>query len=256
MASVTIREDIPSDSPVAGKRRKIIVGLDFGTTNSGKLRAWFNYRDLRLRSIGFSYVTSDETYVDKIEVNKIWDYGGNLGKAPSAIAYAVDNPDEKFQTEIKWGFEAQGLNAYVWTKLLLGKDSRSENVIDTGLRDLYGDKFMNTPPGKGPKEVVTDYLTGLYACVETRLKARSEVAFQLSPLEIWVTVPAMWTDAAKNATREAVLAAGFGSRPSDTVNVISEPEAAALTVMTQRTGLGALTELEVSGCLSKIFSIC
>jgi hypothetical protein len=253
MASAIIREDTSSfSSPVAEKRRKIIIGLDFGTTNSGKLREWFDRRGIRLRSTGFSYVTSDETSVDKIEVNTIWDYGGNSGKAPSAIAYAAHNSGEEFKTEFKWGFEAQGLKACLWTKLLLGKDLRSESVIKTSLRDLYGDWVLKTPAGKGPKEVVTDYLTGLYACVEARLKARSEVAFKISPLEIWVTVPAMWTDAAKSATREAVLAAGFGSRPSDTVNLISEPEAAALTVMTQRTGLGALTELEVSGYLSKV----
>jgi hypothetical protein len=200
--------------------------------------------NLQLRSAGFSIVTSDETNVDKIEVNQIWPSGRNTGKVPSAIAYPVDNANENL-TKIQWGFGVDCLTAYMWTKLQLGEDSRRENLISSGLLELYNDRSLTQPRRKGPKEVVTDYLTELYKWLETRLKARDEGLFNISPLEIWVTVPAMWTDAAKNVTLEAVRAAGFGKRPSDTVNMISEPEAAALAVITQQTGLGAITNLEV-----------
>lgn len=180
-----------------------------------------------------------------IEIIRQWPTGPVVGKVPSAIAYPADNPDEGM-SKVRWGFETRGLNAYLWTKLLLGRDARREGLNDPGLRKLLGKGLLTLPPGKGPKEVVTDYLSELYKWLEERLTARDEVLFKISPLEIWVTVPAMWTDAAKVATREAVLAAGFGSRPSDKVNIITEPEAAALAVMTQRVGLGAISGLDVS----------
>lgn len=53
----------------------------------------------------------------------------------------------------------------------------------------------------------------------------------------------MWTDAAKNATIEAAQLAGFGSRHMDSVHVITEPEAAALSVLMPRVGLGSISGL-------------
>jgi hypothetical protein len=50
---------------------------------------------------------------------------------------------------------------------------------------------------------------------------------KITPMEFWLTVPAIWSDEAKAATRAAAKAAGFGSRPGDEINLIPEPEAAA-----------------------------
>jgi len=147
---------------------------------------------------------------------------------------------------VRWGFDTKGLKACLWTKLLLGGDSRQTDLDDPALRELRSQEgVFHIPAGKQAKDVVTDYLRELYAWLEAKLKRLDERLFDISPLEIWVTVPAMWTDAAKVATREAVIEAGFGSRPGDSVNIITEPEAAALAVMTQRVGLGAISGLEV-----------
>jgi molecular chaperone DnaK (HSP70) len=183
--------------------------------------------------------------VGDIQIINQWPTSSGKGKIPSAIAYPEDNPYDNM-SGVRWGSDTKGLHSYLWTKLLLGKDSRSDDLDITRLRQLLGKGFVTLPQGKGAKDVVTDYLRELYKWLVVRLTVQNEVLFRVSPLEIWVTVPAMWTDAAKNATREAVLAAGFGSRPSDTVNIITEPEAAALTVMTKRDGLGAISGLEVS----------
>lgn len=37
----------------------------------------------------------------------------------------------------------------------------------------------------------------------------------VTPIEYWITVPAIWSDEAKIATRQAAMFAGFGSRPID-----------------------------------------
>jgi molecular chaperone DnaK (HSP70) len=54
----------------------------------------------------------------------------------------------------------------------------------------------------------------------------------------------MWSDAAKATTIEAAQAAGFGSRSIDSIHIITEPEAAALSVLMPRVGFGSVTGLE------------
>ncbi|KAH8665032.1 hypothetical protein BGZ60DRAFT_432284 [Tricladium varicosporioides] len=227
------RPYVPTENAVPSNkayenRLKIIVGLDYGTTNSG-----------------ISYVTSDQTSADKIEVIRQWPNGpGTIGKVPSVIAYQSENSDEGL-TEDQWGFSANGMKSYLWTKLLLGKDSRSSNATqDSKLKDLYRNGFCTLPPGKTAKDVVTDYLSGLYKYLIERLQRHDETTFRITPMEFWVTVPAMWTDAAKTATIEAAQAAGFGSRLMDSIHIITEPEAAALAVLMPRVGFGTVTGLE------------
>jgi hypothetical protein len=186
-----------------------------------------------------------------IDVVRQWPAGPTSCKAPSTIAYPEHNPDEDLE-QVAWGFGTRGLEACLWTKLLLGGDTRKEGLGDTRLKKLLGKALLRLPEGKGAKDVVTDYLRELYKELEKNLTKRDERLFKMSPLEVWITVPAIWTDAARTATREAAIAAGFGSRPAersrpaDSVNIISEPEAAALTVMTREVGLGAIFDLDVS----------
>lgn len=134
----------------------------------------------------------------------------------------------------------------MWTKLLLGKDSRTRESEHSKLKDLYGNGFCTLPPGKTAKDVVTDYLRGLYKHLEEKLQRHDDLVFRITPMEFWITVPAVWTDAAKMATIECAKAAGFGSRRMDEIHIITEPEAAALTVLMPRVGLGAVTGLEVN----------
>jgi Hsp70 protein len=160
------------------------------------------------------------------------------------LAYLDENTDEGID-ENQWGFDAVGLKSYSWTKLLLGKDSRSSVSENGKLKDLYGNGFCSLPVGKTAKDVVRDYLQGLYKHLIARLQRHDDLTFRITPMEFWITVPAMWTDAAKKATIDAAQGAGFGSRLMDTVHIITEPEAAALSILMPRVGLGNVTGLEV-----------
>ncbi|KAL6364534.1 hypothetical protein LRP88_01937 [Fusarium phalaenopsidis] len=51
--------------------------------------------------------------------------------------------------------------------------------------------------------------------------------FDNLPVDFWLTVPATWSDTAKQLTIDAARDAGFASRPHDRVRLIAEPEAAA-----------------------------
>jgi len=165
-------------------------------------------------------------------------------KVPSVIAYRSENIDEKME-EDAWGFSATDYNSVQWTKLLLGKDPRSSAVQGTTKT------FCTLPPNKTAKEVVSDYLQGLYKYLIERLQRHDETTFNITPVQFWITVPAMWSDAAKTATIEAAQAAGFGSRMMDTIHIITEPEAAALTVLMPRVGFGAVTGFDV--CISDLW---
>ena len=132
--------------------------------------------------------------------------------------------------ENAWGYEVlPGMTSYSWTKLLLDKNALESESDDPGLQQAIAEGVMRLPRGKQAKDVVTDYLRGIYqmfmsAIVKTL--GGSDI-LQITPMEFWLTVPAIWSDEAKSVTRAAAKAAGFGSRPGDEVNLIPEPEAAA-----------------------------
>ncbi|KAF4536091.1 Heat shock protein HSP73 [Lasiodiplodia theobromae] len=195
-------------------RLKIIVGLDYGTTFSG-----------------ISYVTSNEVNIDKIEVINQWPgTSETVSKVPTRMAYASENKNFYIN---KWGFAVtSGMESYLWTKLLLDRGTTVAELDDPALKDLFGKGMLKLPRDKTAKDVCTDYLMGLYDyMVSVLCKKYSPEVYAVTPIECWITVPAIWSDAAKDATRSAALKAGFGSRHFDKVNIIPEPEAAALAAL-------------------------
>lgn len=81
-------------------------------------------------------------------------------------------------------------------------------------------------------QVCADYLKALHEhMVQTLCKKFGDRVYANTPIDLWLTVPAIWSDSAKDATRSAAILAGFASRSFDKVFVISEPEAAALAAL-------------------------
>ena len=54
---------------------------------------------------------------------------------------------------------------------------------------------------------------------------------EVTPIEFWFTMPALWSDKSQHTTRVAAQRAGFGSRPKDTIRMITEPEAGVIAAM-------------------------
>ncbi|GME37476.1 hsp70 family protein [Neofusicoccum parvum] len=199
---------------MSDNRLKFIVGLDYGTTFSG-----------------ISYVTSNESSIDKVEVINQWPgISDTVSKVPTRIAYAAENKNINID---KWGFAVtSSMESYLWTKLLLDRTATTTELDDPALKDLFGKGMMKLPHDKTAKQVCTDYLNGLYNyLVSTLCKRFGSEIYAVTPVECWITIPAIWSDAAKDATRSAAISAGFGSRPFDKVNLITEPEAAALAAL-------------------------
>ncbi|KAF9629605.1 putative hsp70 family protein [Lasiodiplodia theobromae] len=205
------------------ERYKLIVAVDYGTTHTG-----------------ISFITTNNTDVDKIEIINEWPGSSEVAfKVPSKIAYQSENPHLDFD---HWGFNAKpNMNSYTWTKLLLDRNIRLTDFDDSKLEDVFGCGMMRLPPNKSAQEVVTDYLKAIYRYLTEQLSKhfRKEV-FDATPMECWLTVPAIWSDAAKAATRAAAIKAGFASRRGDEVKIITEPEAAALAALKPHVGRNAL----------------
>lgn len=184
--------------------------------------------------------------IEDIEVMSQWPgFPDIVWKTPSKMAYASENP--RLNAD-QWGYAVPfGSRSYTWTKLLLDKDARLTEYDDPTLKDLFGDGMLRLPPGKRAPDVCQDYLHGMYLYLVSTLEKRfTPQLFRVTPMECWITVPAIWSDKARSLTRKAAIKAGFGSRLFDVVNVISEPEAAALTVLKPHIGETATDPFKVS----------
>lgn len=134
-------------------------------------------------------------------------------KVPSEIAYGeqVDQP--------RWGLQIRGEEEHLQCiKLMLDERQALPNYVSQS--DL---KAQLLRKGKNAQSVVADYLSQLWKHAKTVLERRWPF-MSTTKLEIILTVPAVWSDAAKDATLVAAKRAGMGNN----ITLISEPEAAAV----------------------------
>ncbi|RAL13363.1 Hsp70 family protein [Aspergillus homomorphus CBS 101889] len=214
----------PPDLGTNTADRKIIVGIDYGTTFTGA-----------------SYVSSRGTTLNDITVINTWPGNARsidtVVKTPSRIAYASEN--DKAARDL-WGYQvAPGMKAYSWTKLLLDKNMPLTEYDDVALEKDLQAGILNLPAGKTAVDVAADYLNHIYQHIKYTLARHiTQVDLDITPLEYWFTVPAIWSDQAKDATQSAARRAGFWSsvaRPHDRLYFITEPEAAAVTALKKYT---------------------
>jgi hypothetical protein len=185
--------------------------------------------------------------MDDVEIINVWpESPGPSSKVPTTIAYAKENTHYNLK-EDHWGFSVRGgMKSYLWTKLLLDKASLKGKFDDKGLKDYFGSGLMTLPMGKSAQDVCTDYMRHLYKHLCSRLEKKG-VRWKVTAMEVWITVPAIWSDSAKNSTLEAAKTAGFGARPflGDSISVITEPEAASLTILKPKLDLSRIDLMTV-----------
>lgn len=94
------------------------------------------------------------------------------------------------------------------------------------------------PPGKSEIDVAADYLFKLRQATRNQLQKTLGEVFNREERNIryFLTVPAIWNDAGKAATRAAAIQAGFLRDENDNrLTLVTEPEAAAM--FCSKTGL-------------------
>jgi molecular chaperone DnaK (HSP70) len=105
-------------------------------------------------------------------------------------------------------------------KFLAGLESLS---ID----DLDSEDEEEPPeyPGKSPVEVVADYLSEVRKHAWSKLEVKYGTLFKTLTKELVITVPAVWSERAKDLTLKAVTKAQFDVSK---ISIVTEPEAAAV----------------------------
>ncbi|KAF4961796.1 hypothetical protein FSARC_10092 [Fusarium sarcochroum] len=192
------------------KKDKVVIALDFGTTYSG---------------VAYCFCNSSK----KPDVRPVLDWVGLEGrtqpKVPTVVAY-----DPKEKSSFKWGGQLTWRDDHVQgVKLLLDPDQTRpsylpSNNIKSELRKLP----------KDPVDVAADFIEAMYKHAMTKIESKVPRDYlKLCQKSFVLSVPAVWSDKAKERTIQAAKKAGVYP-----VALIKEPEAAALyTFMTQERAL-------------------
>ena len=170
-------------------------------------------------------------------------------KVPTRLAYSKENNDLHNNA---WGYEVEPkMTSCSWTKLLLDINAKDRTYDDPNLQRAVDQGMLHLPPDTAAQQVCSDFLKELHAYMTSRMvKQASSAIVAATPVDCWLTVPAVWSDQAQMATKLAAQAAGFGSRPQDTINIISEPEAAAIAALKKYQGSNAYNPIRVSALIA------
>lgn len=190
-------------------------------------------------------MTTDKTRLEDINIITSWPgEQGTSSKTPTRIAYGRENSSPSN----KWGFQVHPkLCSYSWTKLLLDKNATASDHDDPSLSRMAKEGVLQLPSFRDASGVCEDFLREVYTYVSEKLRQEmTTTTFENTPMECWITLPAIWSDEAKDATLSAAKKAGFGSRIGDEVFTITEPEAAAIATLKSFANPGALNPLKAS----------
>lgn len=151
-------------------------------------------------------------------------------KVASRIAYARDNPPFSMSSSC-WGFEIHpDMKACSWTKLRLDSNAELAKFDDEALRKVASQGISHTTSGKEPVDVVADYLQHVLNYAWRIIRQELGVPLNRFAIDLQFTVPATWSQKARELSERAVTRAWCDKRPQDTLTLMSEPEAAAEVV--------------------------
>jgi hypothetical protein len=175
--------------------------------------------------VSFCETTDTGALGKDIEVVKDWPSASKIGtkeKVPSEIAQ--DDPT-------KWGaLIPPNVRRHVWTKLEL--DTVQGGEVTKILREL---SLGSHGPSQKPVDIIADFLAHVKDQLIKNLDRQyGKKVWRTLPITLVVTVPAVWSDSAKNSTLQAVYKAGFDTTFFPMLKrtmLTTEPEAAAIYTM-------------------------
>jgi hypothetical protein len=154
-------------------------------------------------------------------------------KVPTEISYSEVAPQDDSTSSlestakpaqiIKWGFQFKPEETRLrCIKLFLDRSQKLPHFVSPLDTAAQLRKYNKTV-----MEAVSDYLGEIYKhTMETLTRRYGETFMSLTKVQFVLTVPAVWSDSAKDATLKAAEKAGMGKRHE--LQLISEPEAAAV----------------------------
>jgi serine/threonine-protein kinase ATR len=198
--------------------RRIIVSIDFGTTYSGV--AWAD--TTRVSRLVCPCTSRHSTNLHQPDVQHVvtsWPAVGSSKSSPK-----VPTELRKVANGWQWGFqipESAKRSKYFKLFVCLLWSFQSLGLISNPCRKL-DDTGQITKDGESAQDLTKVYLSCLHAHFVTILEARlSPSVVRSTPMDFVVTVPAIWSPAAKQATERAAAMAGFCGHQR--IMLISEP---------------------------------
>ncbi|EPS31105.1 hypothetical protein PDE_06060 [Penicillium oxalicum 114-2] len=155
--------------------------------------------------------------------------GLDFGTTFSGVAWALDDGCPTSQKvpsvfyydgwKMRWGYQVNDCQAAIHGVKLL---------LDDNLKYSYGpscrSKKLLQSIGKDVTEAAGDYVREIVSHAKNVLHHRFGKALESMDLQFFMTVPAIWSDKAKDATMQIACQAGIAQK---NLYMISEPEAAA-----------------------------
>ncbi|KAF9114567.1 hypothetical protein BGX30_006540, partial [Mortierella sp. GBA39] len=192
-------EDVRAQPPQPEGDYPVVMAIDFGTTFSGVAFA--------LKADG--------------EVHDVTKWPRHLAQYPKTPTLSLYKKDSK--KILDWGHAA---------RLAMLKPAAKDYTLLRKFK-LQLDETLAAAPlenGATALQAVTDYLKKLHGYVMMELMKGMLKSFEPGQFQYCLTVPAMWSDAAKNTMRQAAIGAGLIQEgdPPNRLTLISEPEAAAM----------------------------
>ncbi|KAF9575281.1 hypothetical protein EC968_003633 [Mortierella alpina] len=208
--------------PVGGEY-PVLVAIDFGmspgTVNENKGDRSRGQFESGTTFSGVAYAFKSNG--DVLEMTT-WPHQANLyGKVPTVSAYSKEN--DRMHS---WGYAAKAA--------MLTPNSRNLDLLQKFKLFLDNDLAPYLPPLPrtiNPQNAISDYLRAVHTHAITEImKNAGGQAFDQQHVQYCLTVPAMWTDAAKGVMRQTAIQAGLiqPSDPPHRLLLVSEPEAAAM----------------------------
>jgi hypothetical protein len=200
-------------------------------------------RKTTLKHTGVSFCETSDTSASQVGIQIVQDWPashtriGTAEKVPSEVAYLTDG-------SIEWGAKIPPhAQRYIWTKLELDRPKSGEaETIRQEIAALGGDM-------RHPVTITSDLLAKVKDHLILNLdREYGKELWRTLPITLVVTVPAVWSDAAKDRTLQAVSQAGFNQREFPQLKrtvTTTEPEAAALYTIQSLAGSVKDDQMEI-----------
>lgn len=214
--------DTPGEAPPTGNEAKeLVVAIDFGTTYTGVAYTTSNF----VINDATQPMTRAETktFLNGVELVKEWPTidRATLDKIRTALAY-----DKVTGTVAAWGYRVKDSHDTQVTHFKLGLETHAKQHYDGYL----GETNWQHPslPQKTAVQFTADFLRVVHKYLKDDLLPTKRFGthyYNSLSFSYALTVPAIWSDKAKELTRQAAIQAGI---PDGRLTLITEPEAAAV----------------------------
>lgn len=150
-------------------------------------------------------------------------------KVPTEVAYEYHQSGPK----CLWGFQIlDNMSRHQWIKLGLGPSQK--NGIRSRVPFAQSDCRNIPPPYHASSEdLATEYLRKLHEHTVEILNSKLGSTFDSMKLAYVITVPAVWSDKAKEKTLSCAERAGLGKMSK--IRMISEPDVPPFKLCSQKT---------------------